>query len=78
MVGLVVCTVAKLCCMIGLGSPETQSEECFHIGCDTLEKQGAVRTDLFNPGDSGSKLISSVSKFLRGYILSYPRRQLCK
>ena len=78
MVGLVVCTVAKLCCMNGLGSPETQSEEYSHIGCDTLEKQGAGGTDLFNPGDSGSRLISSVSKFLPDYVLSHSRRQLRK
>jgi len=78
MVGLIVCTVAKLCRMNGLGSPETQSEEYSHIGCDTLEKHDAEGTDLFNPGDSISRLISSVSKFLPDYVLSHPRRQFCK
>jgi hypothetical protein len=64
--------------MNGLGSPETHSEEYFPIGCDTVEKQCAGGTDLLNPGDIGSRLISSVSKFLPDYMLSYPRRQLCK
>jgi hypothetical protein len=64
--------------MNGLGSSETHSEEYFYIGCDTLEKQGAAGTDLFNLGDSGIRLISSVCKFLPDYILSHPRRQLCK
>lgn len=43
--------------MNGLGSPETHSEEYFRIGCDILEQQGAGGTDLFNPGDSGSRLM---------------------